>query len=105
MPKSPKKETQGTAASAKKFVATGSKNAEEMDEDDKCDPKPPLFISDGPVLTDFQASYPEDFKVIHQLFTGPSAIKTAIGAIQGYDGQDDFRTKLYANTYMCRPGQ
>ena len=72
MPKSPKKKTQGTAATAK------SKTAEEMDGGDGGDSEPSFFISGDAALTkpltDHEESCPEDFKMIHKISTGPSAI-------------------------------
>ena len=46
-----------------------------------------------------EESYPGDFKMIHKISTGPSAIKTLIGAFQVGGGRDDFRTMPYANTH------
>ena len=71
---------------------------EEVDGEDEGNPKPSLLVPEDPVLKDFQDTYPEDFKVMIQLFTDPSAIKTVIGANRDHDDQDDFQDILRTNT-------
>ena len=85
-----KKKQQDDAETVKETVTEDSKAEEEVDGEDEGDQKLSLLVLDDPVLKEFQAIYPEDFKVIIQLFIDPSAIKIVIEAYRDYDDQPDF---------------
>ena len=94
--KTPKKRPQEVAETVQETVPEDLKTEEEVDEEDEGDQK--LSLLDDPVLKEFQAMYPEDFKVITQLFTDPSAIKIVVEAYLGYDDLDEFQDMLHTNS-------
>ena len=79
--KTPKKRPQDDAGTVKETVTEDSKAEEEVDEEDEGDQKLSILVLDDPVFKEFQAIYPEDFKVIIQLFTDPPATKIVIEAL------------------------
>ena len=90
--KTPKKRPQGDAETVKDTVSDDSNVDEEVDGEDEGNQKPSFLALDDLVFKESQGLYPEDFKIITQIFTDPQAIKIMIEAFQDFDDHEVLRT-------------